>query len=556
LKLIALLCGAALMGLEMAGARIVSPHFGSTIYVWGAIIGIFMGALAIGYWGGGKLADRRPCLETLGFIILLAAVMVFIIPLIANPVCRYLTDIESLGPKWRALLGGTILYALPSICLGMVSPFVVRLAARSVTGLGSVAGSLYAVSTLGSIIGTFLVSFVLTEYMGSKAIIWSIGGMLVLVSALCFGSRLLGKGGAGVAIGAVLFLLTAKSAFAADVKLWFPPTNDPAKIKEAVDSGKLIPSEDGLPADIVLDSVESAYHYIGVVQSFNYLKCDADERDQRSRQMTFNNQTESAIEVVWDPAQKKCVIPEGSVQSGCSYTRLLHLGVVFTKQAPRRALVIGCGGWVGPQAFLDDYKGIIERVDVVDIDPAVFRTAEKWFRYPMNNDIIKSHVEDGRLFVRNSADKWDYVILDAYTTGGQIPHHLITQEFFQTVRLRLDQGGVVVANIISALEGKDSRLYRSVYKTMQSVFGEGKIYAFPKKRTGRNAVNIIIVAAPDSPAISGTGIKRNFLELENILLKQPDLKEPVENVQISTPELEDVPLLTDDFCPTDSMVHD
>lgn len=535
LKLVTFLSGASLMALEMAGVRLLEPHFGTTIYVWGSIIGIFLGSLSLGYWVGGLLADRHPRMSFLGFILLGAALLTFVIPWVAFPVCEWLNDIPSLDPRLRALLGSTILYTAPSILMGMVSPFAVRLAARKVSGLGGVAGSLYALSTLGSIVGTLLVSFVLTEVIGSKMTVFAVGTMLVLISLLCFVERLRGANVAAAVIGLVAIVPGYFGTHGIDFAFTFPDVG-----------GGL--AMDGGPADQLLEPPEeSVYHRVSIVLG----RSIADpERKQRARLMYFNNQIESAVEVSADGSTVK-----KPIVSGCGYTDLLHLGVVTTGKAPERVLIIGCGGGVGPQVFAQDYADTIKRIDVVDIDGLIFEKAREYFEYPEEgeSDIIRSHVVDGRLYLQNAEETWDYIILDAYTAGGRIPRNLISQEFFRIVQSRLAPEGVLVANVISATEGERGRLFRASWKTMDSVFSN--VYAFPRYRLGDRGENIILVADDRETKLTSFDLLRQYRRVRGEILRRPGLDRVIDLALAVPPDLSDVPVLTDDFCPTDSMVY-
>ncbi|MDR0362587.1 MAG: fused MFS/spermidine synthase [Planctomycetota bacterium] len=530
---IVLLSGAALMSLEMAGARLVEPHFGSTIYVWGSIIGVFMGALSLGYWLGGRIADRYPRIETLGVILLIAALLAMIIPPIAPYFCTWMNDAVTLDVRWRTLIACLVLFALPSICMGMTSPFSVKLAAQQVAGLGRVAGNLYAVSTLGSIIGTLLVSFILVEFIGTSAIVYGVGVLLALVAVYCFlqGSGVIRKAGLIVAIiGAV------GGYFGSETPLTFPS-----------------------PQDVLLDTKESAYHYITIINGRTQIYPYRDP----ARLMLFNNLIESGI--LLNSATME--LPPSPAVTACGYVDLLSLGMIFTGQAPKDMLVLGCGGGVGPRIFKERFPGQIRSIDVIDIDPWVFELAEKWFDYPFSGDpVIKSHVDDGRLFVQQQPDrKWDYIVMDAYSSGGRIPKHLITEEFFTTIRSRLAPGGVMLINVISSYEkpqsGIDhSRLFRSVYKTIGKVYesdkdGGGSLYAFPRNRSGQGENIIMVATNPDIPRLDSLELDRRYRSIKTRLLSYVDLGGVIQRRLVRRPDVSDVPILTDDFCPTDSMVH-
>ncbi len=535
LYFVVFMSGAALMGLEMAGARLVEPHFGSTIYVWGAIIGVFMLALSLGYWGGGRLSDRAPRIENLGVILLIAALLVLVIPPIAPPFCVWMNEAVTIDVRYRTLLACLVLFAPPSICMGMVSPFAVRLAAKQVSLLGSVAGSLYAVSTLGSIVGTLLVSFVLVELIGTSAIVYSVGIVLAAVAVFCF------------FCGGGLFKKTGTALATLGVVGGYFGSSTP-----------LTPVHAG---DKLLEVKESAYHYITIMDGRSQIY----PYQLPARLMMFNNLIESGI--ILDP--KTGDLPPPPAQTACGYVDLLHLGMVLTGKPPEEMLVIGCGGGVGPRMFKENYPEHVKLIDVVDIDPWVFSLAEKWFKYPFTSDeVIKSHVVDGRMYVEQLEDadkKWDYIIMDAYSSGGRIPKHLITEEFFTTIRNRLTDDGVMIINVISSFEkparGIDhSRLFRSVYKTLEQVYEAnrpegGNLYVFPRNRSGVGENIIMIATKPGNPAYSGRDIERRYRAIRNQYLSHTQLDEIIPKQLLNKPDTSDVPLLTDDFCPTDSMVH-
>ncbi len=536
LYLVVFLSGAALMGLEMAGARLVEPHFGSTIYVWGSIIGVFMLALSLGYWGGGRFSDKSPKIETLGVILLAAAVLVMLVPPIAPYFCTWMNEFTGLDVRYRTLAACLALFALPSICMGMVSPFGIKLAARQTSVLGSVAGSLYAVSTLGSIVGTILVSFILVELIGTSAIVYGVGAALALVAIYCFF-----QGGGGFRkAGSLLAILGIVGGY--------------------MGSGTPLTPLHAGEKENLLEIKESAYHYITILNGRTQI---APYR-LPARLMLFNNLIESGIIL-----NEKLQLPPPPAKTACGYVDLLHLGMALTGHAPNNMLVVGCGGGVGPRMFKENYPDEVKSIDVVDIDPWVFRLAEKWFDYPFSGDpVIASHVEDGRMYVEREdpGKKWDYIIMDAYSSGGRIPKHLITEEFLTTIRDRQTDDGVMVINVISSYQkppsgGVDnSRLFRSVYKTIEKVWetdkeGKGSLYVFPRNRSGQGE-NIIMVATKNGiPRQSAREFERSYRAIRTKYLAHTDLDAVVQRQLSVRPETDDVPVLTDDFCPTDSMVH-
>ena len=151
LEIIVFTSGGVLLSLEIIASRVLAPYFGNSIYVWGSLIGVFLAALSVGYAVGGRVADRFPSLAIFAGIVFLAGLLTVPIPLIAAPVLDAIASAD-FGPQLNPLISAIALFVVPSIVMGMVSPFAVRLRARTVTTMGATAGSLYAISTVGSIV--------------------------------------------------------------------------------------------------------------------------------------------------------------------------------------------------------------------------------------------------------------------------------------------------------------------------------------------------------------------------------------------------------------------
>jgi MFS family permease len=150
--------GGVLLGVEIAASRVVAPYFGNSLYVWGALIGVVLTGLSIGYWVGGALGDRYPAPQLLLGVIGLGAVFVLAIPIVDERVLEWILDWNP-GPRLNPLIASIVLFGPMSVTLAAVSPIAVRLLARSVEGVGRTAGRLFAISTAGSIAGTFATAF-------------------------------------------------------------------------------------------------------------------------------------------------------------------------------------------------------------------------------------------------------------------------------------------------------------------------------------------------------------------------------------------------------------
>ena len=181
---IAFLSGGVFLGLEIVASRVVAPYFGNSIYVWGSLISVFLLALSIGYFLGGILADRMPNFKTLSLVVLTAGVFVMLVPVMHESVGLFVSGLDW-DLRLAVLLAVSVYFLIPSVLMGMVSPYIVKLRTTEFAVLGQSAGNVYAISTLGSITGAFLVSFVLITLFGTRAILWGSGGLLLFVAALC-----------------------------------------------------------------------------------------------------------------------------------------------------------------------------------------------------------------------------------------------------------------------------------------------------------------------------------------------------------------------------------
>src|SRR5215218_4145861 len=201
------LSGAVLLGVELAASRVVAPFFGSSIFVWGALIGVVLAGLSVGYWIGGVLADRFPTPLLLLGVLTLGAGMILLIPVVDEWVLERVVEWDP-GPRWNPLVATIALFGLPSIVLATATPIAVRLRGRSITSLGKTAGRLFAVSTAGSIVGTFATAFFLIPELGTNQLLG------VLATALFVAAGLVALGEGRLAPGIVVAVLAAASVWA------------------------------------------------------------------------------------------------------------------------------------------------------------------------------------------------------------------------------------------------------------------------------------------------------------------------------------------------------
>ncbi len=495
LEIIVFTSGGVLLSLEIIASRVLAPYFGNSIYVWGSLIGVFLTALSVGYAVGGRLADRYPSPALFAGIVFVAGLLTVPIPLIAAPVLESIARAD-MGPQLNPLSGAIALFVVPSIVMGMVSPFAVRLRARAVATMGQTAGSLYALSTVGSIAGTLLTSFVLINYLGVRAIITVMGFLLMGMALLGWltSRRLLPAAG-----GAGLIVLMIAGGVA-----------QPAPARSAVIFAK-----------------DTVYHRITVSDegSIRYLKLDN----------------------YWQSAKDR----ERPRRTIFAYADYMHLPLIFVPR-PVRVTMIGLGGGTVPERYVTDYPTVV--MQVAEIDPQVATIAQQYFDVRIG-ERLRVDARDGRLHLRLVQEPQDIIMTDAYLKDT-IPFHLATREFFVLARSRLAPGGVMASNIIGALAGPDSRLFRAIYKTYRQVFAT--VYAFPVdfgQYGSPNSLRNIIVIGTDAPALPADEILRRAKALVDGRVVTVDrFLDAAGNLYATPIGINDVPVLSDDFAPVDALI--
>jgi spermidine synthase len=516
LEVIVFICGAALMGLEFLAARMLAPSLGSSLFVWGSVISIVMVALSLGYWLGGQIADRFGSTRTLAPVIALAGMFTALVPALNAVV---LPAVEGLGARSGSLLASAIVFFVPSLLLAMVSPLGVRLAAaRGVDHIGRSAGSLYAVSTAGSIAGTLLTAFWLIPLMGLDPLVVGIAVLLFACAALATALPAryhelepeTASGMAGrVARWATLVAIVAGGA------IGFATLAMPDSATVA-----------GSPGERVIYRKDTQYHRLWVTE-------DAEERVLR-----FDRSRQSAM-YLNDPAE-----------TSFRYPNYLHL-VMAAKPDAKRVLVVGLGGGTLIKRMLRDYPDV--KIDVVEIDPEVVSVARRMFELP-TDPRLRVITEDGRRFIKSSKDTYDIIVMDAYYADA-LPFHLTTEEFFRQVKARLAPGGVLAYNVISSVDGERSKLFRSMYRTANEVWQNLWVFPIGIGQDGdRERNRNIIVLATDSRLTEAELLAR----IENRVggrVTVPGFEDYGLDLYTETVPTADVPLLTDQHAPTDSLIQ-
>ena len=181
IKFVVFICGAIVMSFEILGSRVLAPNFGSSVFVWGSLISVFLAGLSAGYYSGGRLADINPSSRRLSLILIIPGLLLLTFPLYSVPISDWIF-MKDLGVRTSPLMASAVLFLVPSVFLGIVSPYTAKLMICSMHTSGKTIGTLYALSTFGSIIGTLTTSFYLITLAGVNALIMGQGALLVALA--------------------------------------------------------------------------------------------------------------------------------------------------------------------------------------------------------------------------------------------------------------------------------------------------------------------------------------------------------------------------------------
>jgi spermidine synthase len=523
------LSGGVLLGLEIVASRVLAPYFGSSLFVWGALIGVVLAGLSIGYWAGGALADRYPTPYLLLGAMVVAAGLVLAIPAIDEWVLERIVQWDP-GPRLNPLLATIALFGAPSIVLGGVTPMAVRLVTRSIDHLGRTAGRLFAVSTAGSIAGTFATAFWLVPELGTEQVL-AVGGVTLLVAATvtAIGARLL--------VPAVA-LAVAAAAFVPVVLALEPEQGQTLRGAAARNWSPLYRERD-TQTPSVLDpaSVDGNGFTVRFAKDTRYHRLVVAD-DNESRYMRFDSSFQSGM-YLKDPFRTRF-----------RYTDYLDLGLAYNPDA-RRVLFVGLGGGSAPKRMWRDFPRL--DLHVVELDPDVVTAARRWFALPQDQR-LQVDVEDGRRWLARNDGRWDVIVIDAFYSDS-VPFHLTTVEFLELARTRLAPGGVIVSNIIGSVTGEQSRLLRSMHRTYRAVFPTVTLHPvnLESDRDPSTIRNIILVAT-ESPLPSRAFLAERWEGLRERSRGAPDLAPAFRDRWEREVPFRDVPLLTDDYAPTDALL--
>lgn len=409
------------MMIELIAARVLSPYVGSSNLIWTTIIGVMLISMSVGYWLGGKLADKNPNVNSLAKLLILGAIASSLIPILeVNFVSQLAMLINNL--EMVALICAAIVFGVPSFIMATVSPYVVKLKDTDQKNIGKLSGKISSISTIGSIVGTFVAGFILIPNFGVRTIILSVTILLLLIALMLYKN----KTKKFIAVFCIITILILVLQYIGQVifKIYNPD---------------------------IIEDVDSEYGRIWV------------------KEINVENVTYKTLYV---DTGLESYIDKNTNEMGAEYLKYYDLFDYFNPNA-KNVLMIGGAAYTYPIHYLQAYEN--KNIDVVEIDEKMTEIAEEQFELDTTNERLEIYHQDGRSFLNKTTNKYDALLIDAYK-GLNAPFELTTYEATKKAYNCLNDNGVAIANIISSVEGKGEEFIKYEYSTYKKVFDDVKVF--------------------------------------------------------------------------------
>jgi len=479
LELVVFICGLSVMIMELAGMRVITPFPGSSFIVWTSVIGVIMTSLSLGYFLGGKYADRKPSVMKLAFVIFLSALYLFLISISQFEFLQKITSSALFNIYFLSVIVAIVLFTIPSILLAMVSPYALKLAIlnRNILSAnsGTIIGKFSALATIGSIVGTFACGFFLISFFGIDTIFYFLSCLLLITSFLLCISAYKTFLKSKVFIFFIIIQLIIL-IFAFFLTCYYKKN----------------------PRVIFPDSIFSKttpYSYICVVQDVKHNLRGLSTGDSFFYSILNSNLPKD------DFADK--------------YYHKVFMDVFKLKQKKSDVLVLGnaAGLFVRGMVYNSEKNDFnIKNYDVVEIDKELTQIAYDYFDFP-KRDNIHMYYEDARTFLNRESilqnKKYDLIYFDIYSgVNLLVPSHLLSIENFQNINKLMQKEGILLINVVSSLEGKMFKYLKQVYTQVKTVFPFVKIYYIEESKNS-NFFNFVIIASKEKME---TDVQNRFMK--------------------------------------------
>ncbi len=482
LEIVVFVSGALVMIYEIIGSRILAPYIGTSTYIWTSLIGIILGSLSLGYWLGGRMADRQPNLRILATVMFFGGAILSATILIQNFVLSVIAA-SPIRIEFKSVIAALILFAPASVLFGFVTPYAVRLKMQTVENAGKTVGRLYALSTVGSIVGTFLAGFFFLPLVGSIRTMYLLAGLMFALSLVL------------------------------------------APFKQVVNNIFLLLM---LPTAIIFSEVNT------YILAASYEMRDFDTQYNRLRVFkTTEKDTEKPMLVLLsDPDSTQSAMYLESDELALNYTKFYHLLRHF-KPDFETTLMIGGAAYSFPKDYLRLYPD--KKIEVVEIDPQMTETARRYFKLRDHPNLQIFH-QDGRIFLNQNTKKYDVILIDAFSSVYSVPFQLTTIEAVRQMEKGLSDDGVIIVNLISALQGEGAKFLQAEVRTYQEVFPNVYVFKAKSEKAENLAQNTIIIATKSARIKFEAADETISALLKNHYQKPLDLS---------------LPILTDDLAPVE-----
>ena len=449
LELIAFIVGALGMTIELAGSRLIAPYLGTSIFVWTSLIGTVLASLSVGYYVGGILSKTEASVRRLADILITATIFSSCV-LFAEAYASFFFSLH-FDTRIVTLLVCVLVFAPVTICLGMVTPYLVRLKAGALSDVGFTAGRLYAIATLGSIVGTFLGGYVLISYFGTRAIFIGISSTMLLLYLF-------------VTVQSKEKIFTKRFLIALGA------------------TGVMIASFFGLRTDpTIISDTDSMYNRWILREG-----ASSEYPNHRVRYLTNGREGEQSGVDLEDPTN--LIFP---------YLKTFDYAAIL-KPNFKHSLLIGAGGYTYPTYLIGTRDDV--HIDVVEIDPSLRDIARKFFFYK-DDPRIGVFEEDGRMFLNKNTKQYDVIYVDAFSSNLSMPFQLTTIEAVTHMKRSLSPTGILIVNILNDSNGR-SKFLKSEYATYSAVFPQVIVSRVDSEHGEKEGIhNVVLIASASTTHI-------------------------------------------------------
>lgn len=483
------------MILELIASRVISPYFGNSNIVWTSVIGIILLSSSIGNYLGGLIADKKEVSKSLKIILMLTALSIFIIPILQKNVLNFISQSIS-DIKIGAVLAAVILFFIPSLLMGILTPIIVKLKLDSMETAGKVTGRITAIATIGGIVGTFLGGFVLIPSYGSIHILYVLTILIALLMP-AVNWKLKDKSNVFTIVIVVVSIILMISNMKANNK-----------------NGN----------DVLEGTAKNASDYVSYdTQYGRVLVYNTKRNNENVRMLNIDSGYESATYT--DEGKQNDLV--------FAYTKFYDL--MFKANIDiKDTMLIGGAGYSYPKYFISHYPD--KNMDVVEIDGEITEIAKKYFyldKLIKDYNIEQNHrlnliTADGRTYLNDTSKKYDAILNDAFS-GNSPAKTLTTVELVSKIKNALNNEGVYLTNIISSLEGENSKFIKAEVNTLKKVFTN--VYVVPC-----NTIEDLELSQNNMVIATDSDLNLNGVSLYNLKIDEDEI------------------VLTDDYCPVDTLI--